>query len=199
VIVSAEAIYTGELAALVGGWILFGLIFFARKLPPRDPARRRDRRSHLGMALQGAAYAFLWVFRRSIPGPGHHAALMEGLRATADLALMAISIVFARTAVRILGRNWSLTARVTDSHELITRGPCAWVRHPIYSAMLGMLLATGIGVSRAPAVAAAFAVAAAGATIRIRLEENLLRETFGDAYDEYAKRVPALLPRPPRG
>jgi protein-S-isoprenylcysteine O-methyltransferase Ste14 len=196
---SPEAIYAGELAALVGGWILFGLIFFGRKLPPRDPARRRDRRSHLGMALQGAAYAFLWIFRRSIPEPGDHHAVQEGIRTIVDLALMGTSIAFAATAVRTLGRNWSLTARVTDSHELITRGPYAWVRHPIYSAMLGMLLATGIGVSRVPAVAAAFAVAAAGATIRFRLEEKLLRETFGAAYDAYARRVPALLPRPPRG
>ncbi|MEO7273432.1 MAG: isoprenylcysteine carboxylmethyltransferase family protein, partial [Vicinamibacterales bacterium] len=45
---------------------------------------------------------------------------------------------------RRLGVQWSLVARVTDRHELITTGPYAIVRHPIYTAMLGLLIATGL-------------------------------------------------------
>jgi protein-S-isoprenylcysteine O-methyltransferase Ste14 len=69
------------------------------------------------------------------------------------------------------------------------------VRNPIYLAMLGMLIATGMAVSRWPALVCAAIVFAAGTAIRIRAEENLLRETFGATFDEYARRVPAFLPR----
>ena len=43
-------------------------------------------------------------------------------------------------AVRELGKQWSLTARVLATHDLVTTGPFARVRHPIYSALLGLLL-----------------------------------------------------------
>jgi protein-S-isoprenylcysteine O-methyltransferase Ste14 len=58
-----------------------------------------------------------------------------------------------------------------------------------------MLIATGMAVSRWPALVCAAIVFAAGTAIRIRAEENLLRETFGATFDEYARRVPAFLPR----
>jgi protein-S-isoprenylcysteine O-methyltransferase Ste14 len=42
---------------------------------------------------------------------------------------------------------------------------------------------------------AAIIVFLLGIEIRIRTEENLLREAFGEKFDEYARRVPALIPR----
>ena len=59
-------------------------------------------------------------------------------------ALALASGLFAVAAVRRLGAQWSFVARVTESHELITSGPYAIVRHPIYAAMLGLLIATGL-------------------------------------------------------
>jgi protein-S-isoprenylcysteine O-methyltransferase Ste14 len=35
----------------------------------------------------------------------------------------------------------------------------------------------------------------AGNHLRIRAEENLLRETFGSRFEAYARRVPAFFPR----
>jgi protein-S-isoprenylcysteine O-methyltransferase Ste14 len=34
--------------------------------------------------------------------------------------------------------------------------------------------------------------------MRIRIEERLLREQFGAAYDDYARNVPALIPAFPK-
>ncbi len=62
--------------------------------------------------------------------------------------LLAIaSGLFGLWAVRTLGKQWSLVARLTDEHELVTSGPYGIVRHPIYTAMLGLLLATGVALS----------------------------------------------------
>ncbi|MGI9088170.1 MAG: methyltransferase family protein [Chthoniobacterales bacterium] len=56
----------------------------------------------------------------------------------------AASVWLVLAAVRTLGKNWSLAARVTTDHELIETGPYARVRHPIYTGMLGMLIADGL-------------------------------------------------------
>ena len=61
--------------------------------------------------------------------------------------------------------------------------------------MLGMLVATGLAVSHWQALVLAILVFLAGNEIRIRSEERLLREEFGAAFDDYARRVPALFPR----
>jgi len=60
--------------------------------------------------------------------------------------------------------------------------------------MLGMLLATGLAKSHWIAVAVAIAIYAAGTVIRIRSEEKLLREAFGKRFEDYARRVPAVVP-----
>jgi protein-S-isoprenylcysteine O-methyltransferase Ste14 len=84
---------------------------------------------------------------------------------------------------------------VVEGHELVTQGPYAHVRNPIYLAMFGMLVASGLLVSRWEALLAGILVFLIGNEIRIRSEERLLREAFGTKFDEYASRVPAFFPR----
>lgn len=97
-------------------------------------------------------------------------------------------------AVKTLGKEWSLTARVVEEHKLATRGPYAIVRHPIYTGMIGMLLATGLATSYWQVLVLSLAVLLFGTIIRIRSEERLLRETFGVEFEKYAKRVSAIIP-----
>lgn len=98
------------------------------------------------------------------------------------------------SAVRALGKQWSLQARVLEAHVLITEGPYRLVRHPIYTGMLGMLLAAALAISHWVGLIAGVALYSLGTVIRMRSEENLLREQFGEAYDAYARRTPPLLP-----
>ena len=60
---------------------------------------------------------------------------------------------------------------------------------------VGVAVATGAAFSPWPLLAAAVVVYAAGTTMRTRIEERLLRQTFGTEYGDYARRVPSLLPR----
>ncbi len=68
------------------------------------------------------------------------------------------------------------------------------MRHPIYTGMLGMILATGLAASHWAGLIAGLVVFWAGTLIRVRSEERLLRAAFGAEYDDYARRVPAVLP-----
>jgi protein-S-isoprenylcysteine O-methyltransferase Ste14 len=85
-------------------------------------------------------------------------------------------------------------ARLVEGHKLLTEGPFRVVRHPIYTAMFGMLLANGLAVSHPGALLPASVVYWIGAAIRIRSEEKLLRDTFGQEFEAYARRVPAVFP-----
>jgi protein-S-isoprenylcysteine O-methyltransferase Ste14 len=59
-----------------------------------------------------------------------------------------------------------------------------------------MLIATGLAISGPERLAIAVGVFMLGTALRVRAEETLLRAAFGAAFDSYAKRVPAVVPRP---
>ena len=106
---------------------------------------------------------------------------------------MAIATSGSSGRARYLGRNWGLTVTIREGHELITAGPYALVRHPIYT---GLLLAfVGSAMARGE-WRGVLAVAIASWTFwhRLRMEESWMRQQFGEAYQAYCRRVAALLP-----
>jgi protein-S-isoprenylcysteine O-methyltransferase Ste14 len=96
-----------------------------------------------------------------------------------------------------LGKNYfvstSLSAQLFAGHQLVTSGPFALVRHPMYT---GLLLAPwGSLLIYTTWTVAYFAVAAPAVLLRYRREEAALIEEFGRQWQEYFKRVPAFFPR----
>jgi len=57
------------------------------------------------------------------------------------------------------------------------------------------MLVTGIAISRAWVIPPAAALFAIGTAIRVRSEERLLREAFGEEFEAFRERVGAVLPR----
>jgi protein-S-isoprenylcysteine O-methyltransferase Ste14 len=83
-----------------------------------------------------------------------------------------------------------------DRHrqQLITSGIRSRVRHPIYLGHLCEIAGWCIGTGLVALYAlAAFAVITGA--IMIRMEDRELEARFGDAFREYRRRVPAVLPR----
>lgn len=193
--------YPGLIAEIVYGivavcWILFGVIFFVGRKGAARSDTKRARSSLLGLVLQCIGYAAVWTFRRAnftplvpMPRPAEVAV------ALVTISIAVGSISFCLAAVRSLGRQWALEARVIEGHELVKQGPYSVVRNPIYLGMFGLLLATGLAISRWEALVGAIVLFLAGNEIRIRSEERLLREEFGTQFEEYARRVPAFFPR----
>ena len=110
------------------------------------------------------------------------------------VALAVASVWLVASAVRTLGKQWALAARLVEGHKLITERPYGFVRNPIYTGMLGMLVATGLAMEHWIALDVAVVLFAVGLVIRVRSEEKLLRAAFGEEFEDYAKRVPAVLP-----
>lgn len=92
-----------------------------------------------------------------------------------------------------LGRNWSGTVTIKQGHELITTGPYALVRHPIYTGLLLAFAGTACARGEWRGV---LAVLIAGAALwrKLRVEERWMEEQFAGRYEDYRRRVPALVP-----
>ncbi|MFY9752642.1 MAG: isoprenylcysteine carboxylmethyltransferase family protein [Candidatus Acidiferrales bacterium] len=189
-----------EMAAIfvVASWLAYGVVFLVGRSRGTESHVARETRSHLGFGLQILAYAGCCVFSRAffspiMPLPRTAQAVVAAF--TAVIAVAALALCF--WAAWALEKQWALVARVIEGHELIERGPYAMVRNPIYLAMFGTLLATGLALCRWEALPVFIVVFLAGTEIRIRSEEKLLRDAFGARFADYARRVPALFPRVP--
>ncbi|MDK1388264.1 isoprenylcysteine carboxylmethyltransferase family protein [Sinorhizobium sp. 8-89] len=104
--------------------------------------------------------------------------------------LVAVGFALSIYCLFWLGRSFSIMA---TARELVTGGPYAIVRHPLYAAEA----VSAVGFLIANWSLAAFVVGAAHFAFQFRRmfnEERVLRATFSD-YPDYASRVPMLIPR----
>ena len=94
-----------------------------------------------------------------------------------------------------LGVNWSITLEVREQHQLITSGVYRRIRHPMYSASVlysaGQALVVPNWVA-GPSNLLAFAILLA---LRVRPEEEMMVQQFGDQYADYTARTNRLVPR----
>jgi len=188
-------LYFGPLNLVGVGYLAFGAIFLFMRKPSRGKTRKADRRSIIAIFIQALAFAIVWMIPRKpftpfLPVNWHAQYVVAAL----VVVLVLASLIFVAAAVRTLGKQWSLQARVLEHHELIRHGPYRIVRHPIYTGMFGMIVAGSLAYGHWLGLLIASVVYYFGTIIRIRSEEKLLREQFGSAYQEYARDVPAFIP-----
>jgi protein-S-isoprenylcysteine O-methyltransferase Ste14 len=102
-------------------------------------------------------------------------------------------LAFCVWARATLGRNWSGTITLKEGHELIERGPYRFVRHPIYTGLLAMFLATALALGHLGGVVAVI-LAFASFWIKLCEEERLMLQQFPDQYRSYQRRVQRIIP-----
>jgi protein-S-isoprenylcysteine O-methyltransferase Ste14 len=144
--------------------------------------------TRIGLLCETSAIVFALVMHRPLGEPIAPA----GFIAAVILAAVAIRMAFG--AVKHLGRQFRLHAGLYHDHELVRTGPYALVRHPIYAALLAMLLATILIVTPWKWAAVSLLVYITGTEIRVRSEEKLLAARFGHEFRAYQSRVPAYIP-----
>lgn len=172
-------------------WILFIGYWSAaasKAAPTKSSESASSRQLHQLLMYGSLVLAF---FR--VPGLGQRWLPAASYIVPIGLAIQVSSIILAVWARRHLGRNWSgaITAKV--DHQLVRTGPYRLVRHPIYSAMLGMFLGTAV-VSGEWHGLLAVVIMGAAYWRKIRLEEQNLRNIFGAEYDDYCRKSWALIP-----
>jgi protein-S-isoprenylcysteine O-methyltransferase Ste14 len=191
---------SAELAPLIHRWLLFALwmgwafYWWLTSIDVKETARREplvSRVLHLGPMLVAAM--ILWSPRFNVPGletrfmPRAPWAYWLGVGVTVG------GLAFAVWARRHIGRNWSAIVTLKQDHELVTSGPYALVRHPIYTGLLSGFLGSAIALGQWRGLLA-LAIVYVALLRKYRLEERWMRERFGVAYDAYRARVKALVP-----
>jgi protein-S-isoprenylcysteine O-methyltransferase Ste14 len=104
------------------------------------------------------------------------------------------AVLLAWAATRRLGRHWRFEAALSADHELVQSGAYAWIRHPIYASMIGMLLMAGFAYTWWPLFIAGLVLFVIGVEIRVHAEDRLLEGRFGDEFIAYRSRVKAYIP-----
>lgn len=171
------------------GWGIFGVVWIVGWIYGRSRGPGVAHRSVFG---SGGLYIALVgvVLYRVVP---HWPATGAIGVHVAGVVVLAVGVAICLWARATLGLMWSAVPEVRESHELRTAGPYAWVRHPIYTGLLGMLIGTmllaggGVFLMVVPVALVVF-------EFKLRVEERLMVETFPDAYPRYRARVPQLVP-----
>lgn len=148
--------------------------------------RRVDRApvSNRGLLLQFVSIGFAFL-----AGGPYRPSLMPWA-----LALAAAATVLSGWALVHLGRHWRIQAVVAEDHQLIQTGPYAVVRHPVYFALLLMLVSTLLVRSSWWSTLIALAGYLWGTEIRVGAEDALLRARFPGEFEAFTRRTRAYLP-----
>jgi len=171
---------------LAVGWLIWLTPFFRAKQAEK-PAKQVDRRARWGILLVGISFCLLWQgrFWERSPRPWQTAL---------SILFFATGSLLSWTGASALGRQWRIDAGLSADHELITSGPYRFVRHPIYTSMLGVILGTGSLITPWWLLLPSLLLFVIGTEIRVRIEDHLLASQFGDRFLEYQRRVPAYIP-----
>ena len=106
-----------------------------------------------------------------------------------------LTVPAARWVFVSLGRNVSETVLTKSQHELVTTGPYRWIRHPLYTTGITLVLAIGLMAASWFILLFALITLAAIQLVVIPLEERELLVKFGDEYGEYMRGTGRLWPR----
>jgi protein-S-isoprenylcysteine O-methyltransferase Ste14 len=108
--------------------------------------------------------------------------------------LSVASFIVRRSAIRALGRFWSVHVEMREGHEFVRSGPFAHARHPVYFSMILELAGIGLILNSWIALGAVLLIFVPTLVARVRIEERALVDQFGEAYRDYMRSTPAIVP-----
>jgi len=180
-------------------WLVWWVSWLAAAAWSDRAVKRPPRRSQIVYRVLAAGGAILLF------GMFQHELSVERVLWHAGLALSWVMVAVACLGLSFtwwarihLGRLWSSSVGRKADHRVVDTGPYAIVRHPIYTGITVASFATAAMRGTALAWLGA-AIMTFGWYVKARMEEEFLRDELGaDAYSDYARRVPMLIPLPRR-
>lgn len=175
-------------AAIWLGFIVFWGVTVRRHGPTEAEETSQSRAAHQNLMNLGLLLLFA-----PIPGLRWRYVPPNPWLTPAGLAVQVAAALFHVWARAHLGRNWSSAVLIKTDHRLVRSGPYRLVRHPIYTAILGMTAGTAVVSGRVLSLLG-FVVIAIAYVRKIRIEERVLGEKFGEEWDSYRRVSRALIP-----
>jgi protein-S-isoprenylcysteine O-methyltransferase Ste14 len=181
--------------ATAGMWLIFCVVWLIAALGVKKNIVARPAWVRLPARIAIAAVVLLVFVRRvddRLLVASVAVLLASPVVALIGTLLCAAGIAFAMWARMVIGRNWGTPMTLKQGHELVTTGPYAYVRHPIYSGVLLAMFGSVLVMSLLWIVVLLlnglqFIYAA-------RREEQLMLKTFPDEYAHYMQRTKMIIP-----
>jgi protein-S-isoprenylcysteine O-methyltransferase Ste14 len=173
-------------------WLLFAIYFFIG-MRHRIQVKRAAPLPTLERVCLILATALLFFPRTHLSflaARFHHSRAI----ALAGFILTILGLAFSAWARDVLGRNWSGRVIIQIDHQLITAGPYAYVRHPLYTGLLAALAGTTLVSGDYGSLLGLF-LAINIFRLKARREEQLLEVEFGAGYAVYRAHTGGILPR----
>jgi protein-S-isoprenylcysteine O-methyltransferase Ste14 len=181
---------------IAGLWLLFVAYWAVAAVSAKRNASSRLWRGGIGLRL-----VVILTVAAMLRSPSLREFLAETQRSASHsevlawtgVALCVLGFGLAIIARWQLGRNWGMPMSRKEHPELVTSGPYAHLRHPIYTGLILAMLGSAIGVNISWAlllvpVSAYFIYSA-------RQEESAMLQLFPEQYAAYMSRTGMLVPR----
>lgn len=167
----------------------------------RQPSGREERGARFALrapVLLVATILFVWVgalLWRPLPMQAQSwlRVILLSVGALLFFGGLALYLWGMRSLGQMFGPSSGFGVRLQATHRLVTTGPYAHVRHPMYLAVIAAAIGSLL-VYRTWA-ALGFVIIMLGLAVRARREESVLVQEFGPEWEAYASRVPPCLPR----
>lgn len=129
------------------------------------------------------------VLELSFGGPLRDAMLIAGL-----LLLVAGAVVNVWGRV-VLGSAWANQIRIYEGHRLMTTGPFALVRHPLYASLIWIFIGGSLIYASPLSLVLTLAVFVPMMYVRAKKEDAVLAASFTGEYEEYRTGTGMLFPK----
>lgn len=182
-------------------WLVFGIAWFilrlspgrrSRKTPVRYSARGMQEFALLGASLTGLGIVPCVYLAVHFPRMADYP--VNPVFSYLGIAVGLASLWLFHLTHRDLGHNWSVSLDLRERHTLVTTGVYGMVRHPMYTGFWLMALAQVLLLPNwvaGPAGLVGFGILFFG---RLRREEEMMINAFGDEYRSYMRRTARVVP-----
>jgi protein-S-isoprenylcysteine O-methyltransferase Ste14 len=175
-------------------WTLFAVIWLLAAFATKQSVYRESTVQRLRYTIPILLGGFLLAKGHRLSDPLDYRVIPHvEASAWSGVVLCIAGLAFCIWARFTLGRNWSGVVTLKGGHELITSGPYALVRHPIYTGLLTMFVGTVIVLGHVAGIIA-MPFVFGSLWIKLRYEEKLMLKQFPNEYAAYQQRVKRLIP-----
>lgn len=185
-----------QLYQRIGGgvWVLFCVVWLIGSLGAKKTVTRRMwwAQAPLRVAIVVVLVALLLSRLGGELRRSGAAILSSPAAGLIGLILCILGTGYAIWARIVIGTNWGMPMTLKEDPQLVTTGPYAQIRHPIYSGVLLAMLGSALAISLWWLVF--FVVNAGQFLYAAKKEEELMLQTFPDSYPGYIQRTRMLIP-----
>ncbi|HZR29080.1 MAG TPA: protein-S-isoprenylcysteine O-methyltransferase [Terriglobales bacterium] len=188
--------WAGKIAFLAG-LAMFFLIRAPHNKRSKETKVSESRKSLLertlmsSMTLAGFVLPMIFILTPLLSFADHP---LPPLAFSAGIVCYALGTWLFYRAHADLGTSWSPTLELRENHQLVVRGIYRSIRHPMYTAIFLGVFAQALVLPNWIAGPSALAAFTLMFTLRLRREERMLIEKFGEPYQDYMARTRRLIP-----